>query len=372
VRIAPEAPGAALARKASIAASSPKGAPMAARALAKHLARGEDGPLIAKMIEAGRVRLHDDATTLPSGVASRDGVIRGVTMPDGTIHLVAGNLTPKDARAVLLHEAFHAGAEPLIGSKSWNTLMSHVRTATDAAIRRKAAGQSRASDSFWRASLDQARRSGAPDAHLAEEIAAYVIEHREAAPAGLREMADNLIGAVKAFILRKFGRQFGDVTPGQLRALASPAFIRNAVKAERYAHEGVRDKDGNPIVESVAPQDVLKQLIGFTPAEVAERYARNTFQRNEQERIKAERSRAMQAAARSRMAEDDAAQERAEEKVDRFNDRFPEKRITPKSIRQEIRRLHNKSGRMEFGVDLDDKLEARIKDRTAPSIYSRE
>lgn len=98
---------------------------------------------------------------------------------------------------------------------------------------------------------------------------------------------------------------------------------------------------------------------------------RNTFQRNEQERIKAERSQAMQAAARARMAEDDAAQERAEEKVDRFNDRFPEKRITPKSIRQEIRRFHNRSDRLEFGVDLDDKLEERIKDRTAPSIYAR-
>lgn len=194
---------------------------MQVNGLTDHLTRGPDGPLIQKMIDAGKVVIHDDASTLPG--RAPDGVVRGVTMPDGTIHLVAGNLTPADARAVLLHEAFHAGAEPLIGSRGWRTLMSHVRTATDAAIRRKAAGQSRASDSFWRASLDQARRSGAPDAHLAEEIAAYAIEHREAAPAGLREIADNLIGAVKAFILRKFGRQLGDVTPGQLRALAVAA-----------------------------------------------------------------------------------------------------------------------------------------------------
>jgi hypothetical protein len=62
----------------------------------------------------------------------------------------------------------------------------------------------------------------------------------------------------------------------------------------------------------------------------------------------------------------------AQDKVERYNERFPEAAIKPKSIKSEIKRFRNKSGRMEFGVDLDDKLEERIKDRTAPSIYSRE
>jgi len=54
-------------------------------------------------------------------------------------------------------------------------------------------------------------------------VLTYAIEHREATPAGLREIADNLIGAVKAWALRTFGKQFGDVTPGQLHALAVAA-----------------------------------------------------------------------------------------------------------------------------------------------------
>jgi hypothetical protein len=65
--------------------------------------------------------------------------------------------------------------------------------------------------------------AGVPGSQRAEELAAYAIENREAAPAGLRTTADNLVGAVKAWFLRRFGIQAGSVTPGQLRALALAA-----------------------------------------------------------------------------------------------------------------------------------------------------
>lgn len=116
----------------------------------------------------------------------------------------------------------------------------------------------------------------------------------------------------------------------------------------------------------------MKQAIGFTPAAIKDRMERNTFQKNTQERIHHEKADAIRAATRARMADDPAAEERASEKVETYNERFPEERIKPKSIKSAIKRLRSRSDRMEFGVDLDDKLEERIKDQTAPSIYSRE
>lgn len=195
---------------------------MSSTELADSMTRGENGTIIGKMIDAGRIIIHDDASTLPA--ASRpEGAILGMTMPDGTIHLVAGNLSPETARGVLLHEVFHSGAEALVGSAAWNALMDRVQRATSAAMERAVIGEPHASGDFWSAALARAQAAEVPTAHLAEEVAAYAIENRESAPAGLREMVDGLVGRVKAWALRTFGRQFGDVTPGQLKALATAA-----------------------------------------------------------------------------------------------------------------------------------------------------
>jgi hypothetical protein len=117
-------------------------------------------------------------------------------------------------------------------------------------------------------------------------------------------------------------------------------------------------------------QDIVKQAVGFTPAEIADRFQRNTFQRNEQRRIGAERTMALRGAARARVSGEGA--DEAQTSVDRFNERFPEKPIRQKSIMQSVRRMNARGDRMEFGVDLDPKLGPGIKNRTAPSIYSRE
>ena len=208
--------------KASIAPESAQGSGLDAAGLRDHLSRGSDGPLIDKMIEGGKVTLHDDASTLPGGPAPK-GAVQGVTMPDGSIHLVSRHLTPETARGVLLHEAFHAGAEPLVGSRGWRALMDRVQSSLNGAMERERSGADHPAKDFWRPALRRASEAGVPSKHLAEEVAAYAVEHHDTAPAGLREAIGNFTGQVKAWALKKFGRQFGDVTPAQLHALARAA-----------------------------------------------------------------------------------------------------------------------------------------------------
>jgi hypothetical protein len=50
----------------------------------------------------------------------------------------------------------------------------------------------------------------------------------------------------------------------------TPSFIRNGFKALRMAEEGVRNKDGTPVVENISDYNLMMQVIGFNPAEVAE------------------------------------------------------------------------------------------------------
>lgn len=56
-----------------------------------------------------------------------------------------------------------------------------------------------------------------------EEFGAYAIENYERAPRALKKWVDDLIGAIKAWLTRRFGIQLGEVTPAQLRAIAAAA-----------------------------------------------------------------------------------------------------------------------------------------------------
>ena len=239
-----------------------------AAALRESLSTGKDGKVISRLIDGGHVILHDTIDTLPPSVKSPPyGVVQGVTTQDGKVHLIAGNLSPRRARAVLLHEAFHAGGESLLGSKQWTALLDRVGRAAQMASERALRGEETEHDKFWSEALDQARHAGGP---LAEEIAAYTIENYEAAPKGLREIADSIIGAVKAWALRRFGVQMGDMTPAELRSLAVAALRANDtwrnVVGERNRREfsspsfdAQREEFPSPVQENKTPETKFSQ-----------------------------------------------------------------------------------------------------------------
>jgi len=162
----------------------------------------------------------------------------------------------------------------------------------------------------------------------------------------------------------------GDIVRGLEGML--PAAFRNGLKAIDYARNGVTNAAGDQIVDKVAPQDVAKQALGFGPAEISDRYARNTFQTNAQKRILDERSAALRPAAKAKNDHDANAAIAAQDKVKAFNTKHPEDKITAKSIKASAKATKNRHDKKEFGVLLNDKLAPGIKEKTAPSIYSRQ
>jgi len=54
-----------------------------------------------------------------------------------------------------------------------------------------------------------------------------------------------------------------------------PAPLRNVMKTMRYASEGVTTRRGDKIVDDPTTLDLVRQFIGFTPAEIADQYERN-------------------------------------------------------------------------------------------------
>ncbi len=253
---------------------------MTAATLREKLSNGRQfGGVIDSLIESGQVVLHDTTATLPGALKGREGV-QAVTMPNGTIHMVASNLTPRNARAVLLHEAFHAGAEALIGGKAWTALMGKL-----ASLSRQAKSTNGAANAFWKAAQQRVADARAQDAVTPqmelEEFGAYAIEEYESAPLTVKKWVDDLVGAVKAWLVARFGKQLGDVTPAQLSALARMA-LRDAVaersgamqeafsmgEARTIEVDGVRrpitNSKGQPLGDTFAKQKAFWNWAGDT------------------------------------------------------------------------------------------------------------
>lgn len=191
--------------------------------------QGRVGGIVGRLIDAGQIVIHADPSTLPETLGRSLAGVQAATAPDGKIHLVASNLTPSTAQAVLLHEAFHSGAKALVGSQRWGELMDRLGQLYRQAER--STGKAREFFDRAAARVDFAQNNGAVANGLeAEEFGAYLIEEYETAPAAFRKWVDDIIGAVKAWLFSRFGRQLGQVTPAQLRALAREALVRRGTE----------------------------------------------------------------------------------------------------------------------------------------------
>lgn len=195
--------------------------------------KGVLGQVIASMIDGGVVVLHGGPSKLPRGIGKNINGVQAVTTPDGKIHMVASNLTPRTALPVMLHEAFHQGGEKLIGTKEWGNLMGRLGSL----YRQSENSKGKAREFFDRARVrvEAARKKGAVGRAMeVEEFAAYAIEEYEKAPdslpAALRKWVEDLIGLVKTWMVKRFGKQLGDVTPAQLAAMARWAVMDVAVE----------------------------------------------------------------------------------------------------------------------------------------------
>lgn len=201
--------------------------------LRQALRRGVVGSVLDAMVNAGVLVLHNTNSTLPKAVRGKRGV-QAVTMPDGTIHMVANSVTPQNAQAVLLHEAFHMGGERLIGTAEWGKMMGRLGTLYRQS--EQSTGKAREFFDKARARVAAAKQQGAVATRMeVEEFAAYAIEEYsrapESLPAAIRKWVEDLIGLVKAWAQKRYGKQLGKVTPAQLSALAKMAIMD--VAAER-------------------------------------------------------------------------------------------------------------------------------------------
>jgi hypothetical protein len=213
---------------------------------------GVIGPVVNKLIDNGFIVLHASTKTLPKGIGQNVRGVQAVTTPDGKVHLVANAVTRETARAVMLHEMFHKGGESLIGSAEWGKLMGRMGSL----YRQSEQSTGKAREFFERARerVAAAKRQGAVATRMeVEEFAAYAIEEYERAPdslpAAIRKWVEDFIGYVKAWMVKRYGKQLGEVTPAQLAAFAKLAVMDMAAerRGEMFGALGTVFSAADPI-----------------------------------------------------------------------------------------------------------------------------
>jgi hypothetical protein len=235
-----------------LSVAAPTGDPASHQEVRDAITQGPFGTVVKKLIDSGNIVVHGNVQSLPDGVTPVTGM-QAVTTPDGKVHLVAANLTPGNANGVLLHEMFHSGGETLVGSKRWAGLMSRLDGLQRQA--EQSTGKARAVFDRARERVQQAQAQGAvAESMSAEEFGAYAIEEYEQLPKAFRSWVDDLVGAIKHWLFSRYGKQLGQVTPAQLRAMAKDALISMALakRGELFGPAGT--------MFSVRPSKVFKDL----------------------------------------------------------------------------------------------------------------
>lgn len=209
-----------------LSVATPVGEPASHQEVRDAITEGPFGNVIKKLIDSGNIVVHGNVQSLPDGANVRG--VQAVTTPDGKVHLVAANLTPGNANAVLLHEMFHSGGETLVGSQRWAALIKRLDGLQRQA--EQSTGKARAVFDLARERVQIAQRQGGvADGMTAEEFGAYAIEEYEQLPKAFRTWVDDLVGAIKHWLFSRYGKQLGQVTPAQLRAMAKDALVSMAL-----------------------------------------------------------------------------------------------------------------------------------------------
>jgi hypothetical protein len=137
------------------------------------------------------------------------------------------------------------------------------------------------------------------------------------------------------------GRGIGLLGEGEYQRAVeaiAPSFIRNGWKTLRYAEEGVRNKDGTPVVEDVSDYNLMMQAVGFAPSEVSYARERASSTAKLQDKLVKRRSSLLDKYYAAWQEQDAEGIQEALDGIKKFNAKNPQKglAITQDTIRKSV------------------------------------
>jgi hypothetical protein len=154
----------------------------------------------------------------------------------------------------------------------------------------------------------------------------------------------------------------GDVYEG-IEAM-SPAFIRNPMKAGRFATEGALTARGDPIIEDITTMETIFQALGFTPQRLSSQYKINQQIKDMEQKILDRRQSLLNQYTKAVREKDRGTQKAVMEEIREFNKLNPGKAmpITSDTIRRSLAKRESLSRETERGIFVTEKLRPMLVD----------
>ena len=185
---------------------------------------------------------------------------------------------------------------------------------------------------------------------------------------------------VEAFLVSLMGPAVGLVVTGahaldQLnqghigRAIetASPAVIKNSIKAARLGREGAITLAGDELISDFSTTEIAAQALGFQSERLAQKQKANIEEKNMEQEIVKKHDMLLNAMFLAIDTNDDDFQNRVQEKINRFNASNPGMGINGKTIRDSIKRRYKLRAQTEAagGVRINKKLSGELGETNA-------
>jgi hypothetical protein len=140
-----------------------------------------------------------------------------------------------------------------------------------------------------------------------------------------------------------------------------PAFIRQPLKAYRFSEEGVKTPKGYEVVaqEDLNWMDIAMQSIGYAPIKVSAKQTENfKLKKLEQEREE-ERTELLKRSVYARRGISDEDPDDIQEDIDKFNSKFPNRRILPVTIMQSDQARRRQERAVDQGLYIANPMNRR-------------
>lgn len=139
----------------------------------------------------------------------------------------------------------------------------------------------------------------------------------------------------------------------------SPKFLKDALRAWRYADDGVLTKRGLEVVprEDLSAYELIWKAMGLNPDQISVRYDANNATKLYERRVVERRQRLQTAYALAAMAGDTQAMERLQPKIRGYNQSWPQYPISPRTIRASIRARQRARAESEHGIRVNRRLQ---------------
>jgi hypothetical protein len=154
----------------------------------------------------------------------------------------------------------------------------------------------------------------------------------------------------------------GDVYEG-IEAM-SPAFLRNPMKAGRFATEGALTARGDPIIEDISTMEIVGQALGFSPQRLSSQYKINQQIKDMEQKILDRRQSLLNQYTKAVREKDRATQKEVMDEIREFNKLNPGKAmpITSDTIKRSLAKRESLSRETEKGIFVTKKLRPLLAD----------